>query len=187
MPPLVSTSRLPTKPTVLASDLWHVEFTRRGDRLAHVISKVVDGQMWPLLSSIEGTPSDEWPPSPPLQEMHFESREGVELALPVGMAGKSHWSISIELCAATGRLTFDVACRVRTVPDFLGSSYTIIQPAAGSGGQSVPGWKLDIEPIDGQLASQIRRSAKEVSITAASAVQRVPTTVRWRYVLSADK
>ena len=174
------------KPMVLASDLWHVEFTRRGDRLAHVISRLVDGLPRPLLSSIEGTANDEWPPSPPLQEVHFESRPGVELALPVGMAGKSHWSISIELCAATGRLTFDVACRVRSVPVFLGSKYAIIQPS-GVGLQNEPGWKLDVEPIDGQLECQIGRSATRLCITAASSVEKVPATVRWRYVLSTDE
>ena len=175
-----------SKPMVLANDVWHVEFTRRGDRLAHVISRLVDGRPLPLLASIEGTADDEWPLSPPLQEIHFQSRSGVELALPVGMAGKSHWSISIELCAATGRLTFDVACRVRSVPEFLGSRYAIIQPAGGSDIQKEPGWKLDIESIDGQLARQILRSATELSITAASAIEQLPATVRWRYVLSAN-
>ena len=183
-----SVSRVNTvKPTVLANDLWHVEFTRRGDRLAHVISQLVDGQARPLLSSIEGTPSDEWPPSPPLQEVHFESRSGVELALPVGMAGKSHWSISIELCVATGRLTFDVACRVRSVPEFLGSTYAILAPAGRDDMHSEPNWKLEVEPIEGQVANQIGRSATELCITAGPTIDRLPATVRWRYVLSADE
>lgn len=74
-----------------------VRFAWRGDRYAHEVSWF-DGRDWTdVLSSVEGSPLDAWPASPPLQSLHFESRPGNrELALLVGMAGKSHWSVSID-------------------------------------------------------------------------------------------
>src|SRR5437016_1791687 len=75
-----------------------VEFTWRGDRFGQVISFVgPDGRVQPLLESIEGTASDDWPPSPPLQSLSIEKlSDGRSAALFVGMAGGSHWSASVE-------------------------------------------------------------------------------------------
>jgi len=77
-----------------------------------------------VFESIEGTPEEDWPPSPPLQELHLEARpDGKQLALLVGMAGTSHWSLSVEFDAAAGTAVFDVACRVKRAPGGLGSRY----------------------------------------------------------------
>jgi len=45
--------------------------------------------------------------------------------LGVGQAGKSHWSISIEPLDFEGdaAFRFDVACRTRSHPSWLGSTY----------------------------------------------------------------
>ena len=48
-----------------------------------------------LLRSMEGTPSDDFPPSPPLQQMHLQEINGTPVLLAVGMAGRGHWSASI--------------------------------------------------------------------------------------------
>ncbi|MBL9123800.1 MAG: hypothetical protein JNG90_09220 [Planctomycetaceae bacterium] len=77
-----------------------------------------------VFESIEGTPEEDWPPSPPLQELHLEARpDGKQLALLVGMAGTSHWSLSVEFDPAAGTAVFDVACRVKRAPGGLGSRY----------------------------------------------------------------
>ncbi|MBI3836572.1 MAG: hypothetical protein HY288_01385 [Planctomycetia bacterium] len=70
-----------------------VRFAFRDDRYAHEIS-LTDGSRWiPILMSVEGSPLDDWPASPPLQSLHLDSRPGNrQLALLVGMAGHSHWS-----------------------------------------------------------------------------------------------
>ena len=102
-----------------AEFLWH------GDRFAHRISLIHrSGAIVPLLESLEGTPADDWPPSPPLQSLTIENRtNGRTVALLVGMAGGSHWSASVETLADAPELIFDVACRHNKRPTFLGSRY----------------------------------------------------------------
>jgi len=98
----------------LASDKLRVRFVFCEDRYAHEV-QVADGADWRcLLRSVEGSPLEAWPASPPLQSLHMEDRGGNQrLALLVGMAGNSHWSASIELDTATSCARFDIACRVR--------------------------------------------------------------------------
>jgi hypothetical protein len=102
-----------------------VEFVWQVDRYRHIISAVEPrGRSIPLLESVEGALSDEWPPSPPLQSLHVETQQGGRrVALLVGMAGKSHWSASIgPLSNGTG-LVFDLACRAGGSPRQIGTSY----------------------------------------------------------------
>jgi hypothetical protein len=102
-----------------------VEFIWRGDRYRHLISVVdVNGQTTPLLESVEGTPSDDWPPSPPLQSLSIAKlSDGRHAALLVGMAGGSHWSASVEPMPGEAELLFDLACRHSKPPARLGSRY----------------------------------------------------------------
>lgn len=109
---------------VLAAGPLRVRFHRLGDRIAHAIEWAGGPSPRTLLNSIEGDPDQDWPPSPPLQELHFETRpDGQRLALLVGMAGHSHWSASIALDAAGTALEFDLACRLRETPNRLGNQY----------------------------------------------------------------
>jgi hypothetical protein len=109
---------------VLSSDELQVEFFRRGDRVAHRL--VYRGSL--LAESIEGTPDEDWPASPPYQEVHFESTKLPEreapcpIALLVGMAGRSHWSASVAPAAAN-EIAWDVACRLHGPPAWLGAQY----------------------------------------------------------------
>lgn len=68
---------------------------------------------------------EDWPASPPIQQLSLESINDRPTLLGVGQAGKSHWSISIEPIDFEGEaaLRFDVACRTRTDPGWLGSTY----------------------------------------------------------------
>src|SRR6185295_18531562 len=94
-----------------------VTFKRQGDRYGHLVELVTGGQATPLLKSIEGTPDEDWPASPALKELHFENRpDGKQVALLVGMAGRSHWSLSVELDPIAEQVEFDVACRLRDEP-----------------------------------------------------------------------
>lgn len=109
-----------------------VEFLWTNDRYRHVIS-VVDGNetATPALESIEGTPADDWPASPPLQSLSMETLpDGRRVALLVGMSGRSHWSASIEPDSSQAGLICDIACRHATQPSWLGSRYRQLSDAA---------------------------------------------------------
>ncbi|MFM7073965.1 MAG: hypothetical protein ACKO38_19435 [Planctomycetota bacterium] len=74
-----------------------------------------------LLESCEGQSGDIWPASPPLQQLLVESRaEAGQVALLVGMAGRSHWSLSVEPLADRIGFRFDAACRLSGPPEWLG-------------------------------------------------------------------
>ena len=98
-----------------------IRFTRERDRYAHAILAVEpSGREHLLLESVEGTPEDEFPPSPPLQSLSIEElAPGRRAALLVGMAGRSHWSASIEAVPGIAALVFDIACRVANDPSLL--------------------------------------------------------------------
>src|SRR5262249_54234182 len=111
-----------------------VTFARQGDRFGHTIALVDSGGEQPLLESIEGSPDDLWPASPALQELHVENRGSVgPVALLVGMAGRSQWSASIPIDLAMNRVVFDLACRVRDVPQHVGCSYRLLDAARITG------------------------------------------------------
>jgi hypothetical protein len=110
---------------LLESDRLRVRFWLAEDRYAHEIWLAVAGEWMAVLASVEGSPSEDWPASPPFQSLHCaELGTANQSALLVGMAGKSHWSASIELDPAGDCARFDIACRVRgaTAPG-LSSTY----------------------------------------------------------------
>lgn len=112
---------------VLAAGDLQVRFVQRGDRIAHEIWLARTSGDWMLmLSSVEGTADEWWPPSPPLQSYHCEPRPAGPIGLLVGMAGKSHWSASVETKLAEHAVGFELAVRVRTAEDlWVGSSYEL--------------------------------------------------------------
>lgn len=137
-----------------------------------------------LLESVEGGGDDPWPPSPPLQELHIERQAvGREVALLVGRAGRSHWSLSVE--AFENRLVLDAACRLSTDAEWLGSSYRAPTGVEiGNDGATFAGGLL-----------RILSATEEGTIIAGNAVVRIhaerqaatgPRTARWRYAIEAS-
>ena len=126
---------------VIECGLLRIEFVWSADRYRHrILTSAPDGDC--SLTSREGRPDEKWPPSPPLQSLHLENRPGgVRIAMLVGMAGRSHWSMSVEADAERGRLIFDVACRVSEQPLWLGSSYDSLSAKTGVS------FELKIEPL----------------------------------------
>ncbi|MBX9790687.1 MAG: hypothetical protein K2Y37_17355 [Pirellulales bacterium] len=167
----------------LTAGSLRVRFVRRGDRFAHFVEQVVDDRAVVLLESIEGTAAEHWPASPPVQELEPAAgpRAGQSLGDQsqivwlIGRAGASHWSASVE-ALPSGIVTFDIACRVHSAPDWLGSRYRV---------HDVPGGeRLSIEPLaDCQLASTDGRS--ELVVVAEIVGDTLPRTIRWRYRISA--
>jgi hypothetical protein len=165
-----------------------VAFRRLADRYSHAVEISCGGEWIPLLESIEGAADDDWPPSPPLQELHFESRaDGTRLALLVGRAGRSHWSLSVEAAPDASRIVFDAACRLRDVPRRLGSHYQWL-PASGAPAlvaadvvNLIGGWRLRADTID-DLAPSLETTPSGVSLRPSlENADVLPHTARWRY------
>ncbi len=150
-------------------------FRKQHDRYAHAIECLVADQWLVVVTSIEGTPDDDWPPSSPLQSLHIEQRPNGPVALLVGMAGTSHWSASVEADEATQSIVFDIACRVRGEPVRLGSTYE---------------WRADDDSmlalpnlIIDQDTARIENNGSLTSVMPIYDVSAgaVTVTVRWRY------
>lgn len=105
-----------------------VVVNRIADRYEHEICLHVNGNRLRLLKSCEGDDQDGSPPSPPIQDISVEKRAQSQVALGVGMAGTSHWSISMEAGNDSGSIEFDVACTPRSQPPAYRSTY-LVQPA----------------------------------------------------------
>lgn len=148
-----------------------VDFVWRGDRYAHTVSMIdTDGAIVPLLKSIEGETDDNWPASPPLQTLSVENLiDKGRVALLVGMAGRSHWSASIESVHGEAKVVFDLACRHSEAPNRLGSYYLPASPLAPR--------RLSIES---ETASVLDASGV---IEIAPIVSEPRGTTRWRFAI----
>ncbi len=113
-----------------AGAVLRLRFFRAGDRFAHRLELAEGDSIRPLLESLEGTAAEDWPASPPLQQLHVEERPTGKVALLVGMAGRSHWSLAVE--TAPNGFLFRAACRLREPPAKLGSRYRLLHPAGES-------------------------------------------------------
>jgi hypothetical protein len=180
---------------LLESDRLRVRFRFCEDRYAHEVWLAVGGEWIAVLASAEGSPSEDWPASPPFQSLHFE-RLGManQSALLVGMAGKSHWSASIELDPAGNRARFDIACRVRgAVKPMLASTYRTM-PGFSScqthdGKIEFSGSSLGNVSLELSSADESQRASLELVEAGARIVvddlgeTDSSRTVRWRYGL----
>ncbi len=161
-----------------------------GDRTGHGIWWCEGGAEL-ILSSLEGTPDQAWPCSPPFQEIVAENiaAGGRPALLGVGMAGKSHWSATIEGDGFSEAIAFDIACRTAAVPALLGSAYLIADHWTAT---RVSESSLSICHTDGRQVvldtignCALAWSGKNVAIKPsldATQHQR-GKTYRWRYVL----
>ncbi len=152
-----------------------VRFTRVGDRISHAVARQsaadLQGGYQPLFESIEGSANEDWPLSPPFQNVFVERRAGGEqVALLVGMAGSSYWSASVQL-QISGKLTFDIACLVRATPRFLGSTYQSCSALSPQLRHEPDGTQIEFLPTQGQL------------VIRPTMLDQIPATLRWRYEL----
>ena len=182
---------------LLESDRLRVRFWFCEDRYAHEVWLAVGGEWIAVLASVEGSPSEDWPASPPLQSLHFE-RLGManQSALLVGMAGKSHWSASIELDPTGNCARFDIACRVRgAIKQVLASTYrampgvSALQERDGkvAFNTTLPAnVSLELASPDAPPRTSIEVVEGEVRIVADDPAESdLSRTVRWRYTLRA--
>jgi hypothetical protein len=168
-----------------------VRFERRGDRYGQLID-VAEGGAWAAcLESIEGDGDDPWPPSPPLQQLSIEELSpGRLVALMVGMAGKSHWSVSVECAPTCTSLIFDVACRLARQPRLLASSYRCLQASSlrtcdpsrllvADGAAEVV-----VQPVAGSAPAFLEATSAGFAVRVGPKGLCQQTTIRWRYRVS---
>ncbi len=111
----------------LAAGPLSVRFQSVDDRLTHSIG-VLSGEVFiPFLESIEGSSSDAWPQSPPMQQMVEEhiGSSNQPVLFGVGLSGNGHWSMAIE-SHSESVLKFDIACKVSKSATRLGSNYRLL-------------------------------------------------------------
>jgi hypothetical protein len=151
-----------------------VEFFWDGDRFGQLISTVSpNGEPQPILQSIEGSPADDWPASPPLQNLSIENLAGSRrAALLVGMAGQSHWSASVEAMPDKPELAFDLACRHATLPTWLGNRYRRLSDQAS---------RVTIHGED----ARVGESESIIAIEPAMALAPRGTS-RWRFCIRTE-
>ncbi|REK07486.1 MAG: hypothetical protein DWQ37_21380 [Planctomycetota bacterium] len=143
-----------------------VRFFWQHDRYAHQVLLRRGGTWVVALATREGSSQDEWPVSPPFQSLEVSDRAPTQ-ALLVGMAGKSHWSASVEIEPDGSCITFDVACRLRAAAGPLGSSYEV----------------GNAQPFHVESTATVTRDEAALHIRPAPAEDALPTTVRWQYRL----
>lgn len=169
--------------------LW-VEFARAGDRFVHTVYGAVGKSMETVVVSVEGTDLENWPASPALQQLSIEHREQGDVALLVGMSGRSHWSLSVEAERGRGSLLFDAACLVRQRPERCGSYYRVESTAGweetelGLRWLRDKGWyELTLVTIAGCPSASCQLVDGGFKIVAPPPPV-LPATVRWRYRLA---
>ncbi len=168
-----------------------VVFRRVGDRYEHGVSLLQDGGETLLLTSREGAGDEAWPSSPPLQQLALETRAaGQRVALAVGMAGSSHWSLSLVADSDPPRLTWEVACRCGAMPTTLGSEYTT---AAAEVSGSQAHWQavggevcFAAEPEPSLDACRLLVPAEGLLRVVPAAIPTHRGTARWKYTLSLE-
>lgn len=174
---------LPAGQRLVATLVWgpqiELSLDWRGDRWGHTLNLLfADERRATLLASQEGTPQQAWPPSPPLQALERQTlADGRQVALLVGMAGRSHWSASFELEPGGQTLRFDLACRHAGQPGWIGSTCHLTQAAlAQLEVVPLPGTRIDIVHLaEAGWDRQLRVWPAEILAQAG--------TVRWGYEL----
>jgi hypothetical protein len=181
------------EPVILETAGLLVGFERLTDRWRHWIDLFPAPEPKRLprwrFESLEGERCDAWPPSPPLQNLQIEQRPGgLHVALLLGLAGGSHWSLSVTVGPQEGTALFDVACRLRGPPRIVGSAYRISSGDAGSEQTSIAELAqkvVALESSDPACRTLLDATEQEFRFQPVPSSEGGPRTLRWRYRFSA--
>ncbi len=161
------------------------------DRTGHCVWWLENDKPCLIIKSLEGNPSQAWPESSPFQQIVCENvgAGGKAVLLGVGMAGKAHWSATIEGDSMTQAIAMDIACRTAAVPEHLGSAYWISAPwiATSISENSLSlvhpdGITLIVDSI-GNTSITVENRKMLVRPSIDTAHHQRGQTYRWRYVL----
>lgn len=159
---------------VFGNEAFALEFFWQQDRFAQRVVRQLDCEREILLRSLEGTPQQIWPYSPPFQSISVETQNGRQVALLVGMAGKSHWSASVTpITALQSGWEFDIACLAKQSPQWLGSSYQLTDAS-----QTL----VQLEPIE-NCSIEPGSAPRILSLRCDVQTADTPRTLRWKYRL----
>jgi len=166
---------------ILEAAGFHLTLLPCGDRLAHTVGLVLPQRVVPLLASLEGSPDDEWPPSPPLTTVEtLPGSSHAQALLLLGMAGRSHWSASIRISEPNRSIELEVACRIKEQPAWLGSSYRTM--VAGEMTGHVAQLKVEDQTVGiAAVGASVHVTREGLKIAVAPPVGPFPQTVRWNY------
>lgn len=96
------------------------------DRYLHRIEVGAEPTI-PVMQTVVRSPTLAWPDDPPLQQLSIETLGDQTVALGVGSAGTSHWSLSIEAIPGPApALRYDLACRCKLPPEQLASRFEML-------------------------------------------------------------
>jgi hypothetical protein len=179
---------------VADSRTFRLVFRWQEDRWHHAISEIMaGGDEQLLIQSHEGTSSSIWPPSPALQDLSIEHRGDASVALAVGMSGKSNFSSAItSFRDAVGvGWEFDLACRAKELPDWIGSHYQAFAPiklhlpAVHHHDQPATDPGLYLTPITpGATCEQASADFELWKIAPGPFAHTFPQTICWKYRLT---
>ncbi len=168
-----------------------VSFVKQKDRFGHVVALIQGDECTPLFVTLEGTDEEDWPASPPFQEIHMEDRTDGMVALLVGMAGDSHWSAAVEPLDESGGIHFSVACRMKGYPIQICSRYgcameEVAEPKLERDGPwvwSVNGVEVCVDVIAQEQypTPELPANAKGFEVNASLDHEPFPKTIEWRY------
>ncbi len=167
-----------------------LQMTQRHDRfVAELQFRSDHTSSVPVLRSVEGDDRRLWPPSPTIQQLMRQENEAGEFLAGVGMAGNSHWSLSmVVIDGEFPALEFDVACRVKADPEWLGSTYQILsgQPIQSEVGARIVlgNHVLQVEPAANVGVCDVIVDNDRLCIAARQLDGPLPRTVRWMYAIS---
>ena len=164
-------------------------FVWRDDRYAHVVTLIEPKGEHMLLESAEGKPDDPWPSSPAFQQLSVQGTGDQRVVFLVGMAGKSHWSMSVVVSQPQRGIVFDVACRVNESVGILGSSYladgyTMVDPSTAVGECGAIRYALVLGPKMTPVAQSLTTSADQLRVDCLTTHSTVPYTARWQYAVA---
>lgn len=156
------------------------------DRYEHRLYLIRGDSERLLLSSIDASDDEFEPPSPPLQQVSQSSSLTDQIVMGVGMAGRSHWSLSVlEIDSMV--LLFDVACRVGQSTKSLGSTYQYhgtSQPVLENGlvfFHELDGFFLAGGKTTATGSEELHCRGQTIQIEPTQIPTTIPSTVQWRY------
>ena len=161
-----------------------VSFTRVGDRFEQTVTRLDHlGNTIAVWRDVHDSGSDDWPASPPIQELSLEEIGGKNVLLGVGRAGKSHWSVSIETTesGSAPAIHFDFACRCPAPPQWLGTTYNI---DFSIGDDSSSDHSMNATCNEDATLKQV--ASNRTRIEPLHHPTKWPGTVRWRYTIQYD-
>ena len=167
-----------------------LQLSRQQDRFTTEVGLLSEGNTFvPVLRSIEGDPQQPWPPSPPFQDFLHQVNPEQEFLAGVGMAGHSHWSASLTaIRQPLPSLEWDLACRIKQPPTWLGSTYQLLDRAAVADDRiciEMADVRLVVEPSQAGQPCNLVLDGDQLRVSPRIPDGPLPRTIRWIYRVSA--